>query len=146
MFLSLPPLVFHFIIFYQRCCVANFIYLFIYRHSSLVTEETSQTLLSSTHCSLVLSPALSFLHVHFLLFTCKRLVFKLDCYTVLDGILNQCYTVLDAILIHMEMQYLVIFAIQMLLILQSLLYKLTLCNKLQQCYGIYTLLCSIPRF
>ena len=33
-----------------------------------------------------------------LLFTCKRLVFKIDCYTVLDGILNQRYTVLDGIL------------------------------------------------
>ena len=28
MFLSLPPLVFHICIFYQRCCVANCIYLF----------------------------------------------------------------------------------------------------------------------
>ena len=60
----------------------------------MVTEETSQTLLSSTHCSLFLSPRF-FLHNYFLLFKCKRLVFKLDCYTVLDGILMQCYSVLD---------------------------------------------------
>ena len=51
MFLSLPPLVFHIFIFYKKCCVANFLNVFIYRYLSLVTEETSQTLLSSTLCS-----------------------------------------------------------------------------------------------
>ena len=34
----------------------------------------------------------------------------------------------------------------MFLILQSLLYKWALCNKLQQCYGMFILLCSISGF
>ena len=97
-----------------------FIYLFIYRHASSVTEETSQTLLSITHCSLFLSPPPFFLHIYCVhvqktcfqarLLHCSRWYLMqgytvpdgilVQCYTVLDAILNWCYTVLDAILIQ----------------------------------------------
>ena len=78
MFLSLPPLVFDIFLFYQRLCVANFIY-----SSALVISDWRDQ--SSTPCSL----------------------FTVHCS-------------------HAKVLF--------------------VCNKLQQCYGIYILVCSITGF
>ena len=61
MFLSLPPLVFHIFIFYQRCCVANFIYLFIYLQALVIGDWGDQPNAAVKYSLFTLSFSPSFL-------------------------------------------------------------------------------------
>ena len=84
--------------------------IFFYRHLSSVTEETSQTLLSSTRSFFL--PLFSFststviVHMQKTCFQARLFSYTvldgtlMQCYTVLDGTLMQCYTVLDGTLMQ----------------------------------------------